>query len=248
MKNYLAVVMIAGLLNWAGGGQQAWASPSPSTQSSVGRSVSPGDFQRILLAEVTRQFGRRGQDLHLTVLFPKQPLSVPPGKPRFEVAPITDGGRTGRRAFRVSLFVNGKFIRTVNIVAELKAKARVVIPSRWIQAHEVIQSKDVTSAVVNLPSLTHDFFLNARVVLGKQVLRPLSPRQPIRKLALEDPPQIKKGDRVMIEVRQGGLLVQTVGLAKAEGKAGETIPIKNQNSGREVLGRVVSAGLVQVGF
>ena len=52
----------------------------------------------------------------------------------------------------------------------------------------------------------------------------------------------------MIEVRQGGLLVQTVGLAKAAGKTGDTIPIKNQQSGREVLGRVIAAGLVQVGF
>lgn len=248
MSIVLLVFIIVGLLNLGGEVEHVGASPSPSIKSSQGQSVFPGDFQRILLAEIKRQFGRRGQDLHLTVLFPKQPLSIPSGKSQFEVAPITDGGRTGRRAFRVSLFVNGKFIRTVNIVAELKAKARVVIPSRWIQAHEVIQSKDVTSAVVNLPSLTHDFFLNARLVLGKQVLRPLPPRQPIRKLALEDPPQIKKGDRVMIEVRQGGLLVQTVGLAKAEGKTGETIPIKNQNSGREVLGRVVSAGLVQVGF
>ena len=59
---------------------------------------------------------------------------------------------------------------------------------------------------------------------------------------------IQKGDRVMIEVRGDGLLVQTVGIAKAAGKKGETIPVKNQTSGREVLGTVLASGLVEVGF
>jgi flagella basal body P-ring formation protein FlgA len=53
---------------------------------------------------------------------------------------------------------------------------------------------------------------------------------------------------VLIEVRSGGLLVQTVGLAKAAGKAGETILVQNQASGREVLGTVMATGLVEVGF
>jgi flagellar basal body P-ring formation protein FlgA len=65
---------------------------------------------------------------------------------------------------------------------------------------------------------------------------------------LDHPPLIHKGDRVLIEVRNGGLLVQTVGIAKAAGKAGETISVKNQTSGRDVLGTVMAAGIVEVGF
>ena len=65
---------------------------------------------------------------------------------------------------------------------------------------------------------------------------------------LDDPPIVHKGDRVMIEFRQGGLLVQTVGLAKAAGKSGEAIPVQNKSSGREVIGTILRAGLVEVGF
>jgi flagella basal body P-ring formation protein FlgA len=43
-------------------------------------------------------------------------------------------------------------------------------------------------------------------------------------------------------------LVQVVGLAKADGKAGDTIPVQNKNSGRELSGTILSAGLVEVGF
>ena len=52
----------------------------------------------------------------------------------------------------------------------------------------------------------------------------------------------------MMEIRLGGLLVQTIGVAKAAGKSGDTILVQNQNSGREVIGTILSAGLVEVGF
>ena len=45
---------------------------------------------------------------------------------------------------------------------------------------------------------------------------------------LDDPPIVHKGDRVMLEVRRGGLLVQALGLAKAEGKSGDTILVQNK--------------------
>lgn len=250
MSKLIVFVVWVVFLGCDGSDLKAWAAKSPRQSQSVSRqqSVTPGDFQKILLSELNRRFGRPEHHLTLNILFPKQSVLFPSGKRQFEVAPITDGGRTGRRAFRVSVFVNKKFMKIVNVVGELKAKAQVVIPSRWLKPHEVIEASDVTKTTLQVPSLSHDYFFSSHAVIGKQVLRPLSPQQPIRKIAVEDPPQIHKGDRVMLEVRSGGLLVQTVGLARATGKTGDTIPVKNQHSGREVLGRVVAAGLVQVGF
>ena len=154
----------------------------------------------------------------------------------------------GRRSFRVGLFLNGQFIKTVNVVGEVKAQAMVTTPVRWMKPNEVVAAEDVLTMKIDVPSLTHDFILDPNEVIGKQVLRPLSPRQPIRKIMLDDPPLVRKGDRVMLEVHRGGLFVQVVGLAKASGKSGDTIPVKNQHSGREVVGTIIGSGLVEVGF
>jgi len=212
------------------------------------QSVRAGDFERVVLAELTRRYGRLHHQLSLRVLFPTQLVEVPKGNLHLEVGEWSGGGRTGRRAFRVGLFVNKQFIKTVNVVGEVKAQAEVATPVRWLKPKDVVGSEDLATMIVDVPSLTHDFVLDLEEAIGKQVLRPLPPRQPIRKIMLDHPPLIQKGDRVMIEVRSGGLLAQTVGLAKAAGKAGETIPVKNQKSGREVLGTVMAAGLVEVSF
>jgi flagella basal body P-ring formation protein FlgA len=212
------------------------------------QTITAGDFEQAIVSTITEQYGRLNHHVSMHVLVPQKPLSVPVGILSLEVEKLAGGARTGRRAFRVRLFINGQFFKMVNIVGELKAQATVTTPVRWITPKEVVVAGDVIAMTVDLPSLMHDFVLEEDDVIGKQVLRPLPPRQPIRKVMLDDPPLVHKGDRVTIEVRQGGLLVQTVGLAKAAGKSGETIPVQNQSSGREVIGMIIGSGVVEVGF
>ena len=86
------------------------------------------------------------------------------------------------------------------------------------------------------------------MAIGKKAVRHLSPNLPIQRPYLTEPPVIHKGDRVVLEVRQSGLIVRTVGIAKDSGEPGKTIAVKNQSSGREVIGQVVNSGLVRVLF
>jgi flagellar basal body P-ring formation protein FlgA len=228
----------------------AWADGPISSTSSrpESQSVEVKEYEQVIVAELARRYGRPHHQVSFRVLFPNQKVEVPNGNLHLQVSEWSGGGRTGRRAFRVGVFVNKQFIKTVNVVGEVKAQTEVVAPIRWLKPKDVVSVDDLAPMIVDVPSLTHDFVLNFEEVIGKQVLRPLPPSQPIRKIMLDHPPVIHKGDRVMIEVRRGGLLVQTVGLAKASGKAGETIPVQNQTSGRDVLGTVKAVGLVEVGF
>ena len=214
----------------------------------VEQAIVARDFERVIFSALIRQYGRPHHRVGIRILYPKKPLIVPAGRLHLEIEKISGGARTGRRSFRVGLFVNDQFIKTVSVVGEVKAKATVATPVRWIKPKEIVRAEDVRAMTVLVPSLTHDFVLDLNDVIGKEVLRPLPPRQPIRKALLDDPPIIRKGDRVMLEVRQGGLLVQAVGLAKATGKFGDIIPVKNQHSGRELVGRIMGAGFVEVGF
>lgn len=242
----LLILLLCGS-GWGTVETSAWAeTDSSSTGAKGGQWVHAADFERVVLKELTRRYGRPHHQMSLRVLFPTQLIQVPIGNLQLEMGEWSGGERTGRRAFRVGVFVNQQFIKTVNIVVEVKAQARVATPVRWLKPGDVVTAEDLAPMMVNVPSLTHDFVLNLGEAIGKQVLRPLPPGQPIRKALLDLPPVIHKGDRVLIEVRSGGLLVQTVGLAKSSGKAGETISVQNQASGRDVLGIVMASGLVEV--
>jgi flagella basal body P-ring formation protein FlgA len=252
----IGIILLSGFFLWGAitgpgpGEGTAWAETSVGSipMQSDTQAVHAEDFERVVLAELTRRFGRPHHEVSVRILFPREVVEVPRGMLHLEIGDWSGGGRTGRRAFRVEVFVNRKFVKTINVVGEVKAQAEVATPLRWLKPKEVVTAEDLALVVVDVPSLTHDFYLNLEEVVGKQVVRPLPPRLPIKKVMLDYPPVIQKGDRVMIEVRSRGLLVQTIGLAKAAGKTGETIPVQNQSSGREVLGTVVAAGIVEVGF
>ena len=244
-------ILLIGLL-WVGGawwvGAESLLAVQPQSSSAQSQSIVAADFEQAIFSALTRKFGRHHHRVSVRIIFPKKPLVVPKGKLHLEIEKLTGGARTGRRSFRVGLFLNGQFMKTINVVGEVKAQATVTAPTRWIKPKEVVSAGDVTAIMVDVPTLTHDFILHQEDVVGKQVLRPLPPRRPIRKSLLDDPPIVHKGDRVKLEIRQGGLLVQTVGLAKAAGRSGEAIPVQNKSSGREVIGTILAAGLVEVKF
>ena len=210
--------------------------------------VTPDQFRQALIREFRQHYGLEQVELAVRVLFPKKPIGIPSGNLTMQLVENPQGVRTGRRAFRFRLHVDSQFIQTANIVAEIGAKTQLVTPLRWIKTSEIIQAKDLSVMKVALPSLSDVFIQDPSLAVGKKALRPIPPNQPIRQAFLAAPPVIRKGDRVIIEVRQGGMIVQTVGLAKASGIPGQTIPVKNQTSGREVLGTILSAGLVEVSF
>ena len=247
----MTITLLIGLLilggSWWPVAGNALAAQSSSVHGGK-QHVHARDFERVILSTLTRQYGRPGHHVSVRILSPKKPLMTKRGNVHLELEHISGGARTGRRSFRVGLYLNRQFIKTINVVGDVKAEAVVMTPRRPMKRNEVFTQEDVTTMRVAMPSLTHDFILHQDDVLGKQVLRHLPPRQPISKAMVDDPPVVRKGDRVMIEVRQGGLLVQAIGLAKATGKSGETIPVENKSSGREVSGTILSAGLVEVRF
>jgi len=219
-----------------------------SMASTSTQAVTPQQFQITLEQQFRKQFSMKDVDFSVDILFPKKPIEVPKGHVGIQIPPDTMNGRTGRRSIRGTIHVDEKFEKMVNLVADIRAKTQVVAPVRFIKAREIVQPEDIHMIEVALPSLQHDFLKQSDLAIGKKTLRLLSPNLPIHEPYLVTPPVIHKGDRVVLEVRQGSLLVQTVGIAKDSGEPGKTIAVKNQTSGREVLGKVVNSGLVQVLF
>lgn len=221
------------------------AEPRPST------SISPARLEaqlRSYLLEQLQPLSEHEVTLTVRLLHPRKPVPVRSPVSTLRVKPNPFGVQTGRRAFRIEVVSGDRLIQNIQIVADVKAMMDVVTPTRWIRPQQLLTEADVTMRRVALSALRHDFVHTLDQAVGKTTIRPLSPNQPISRTALRLPPVVRKGDRVIIQAKRGGLLVQAVGIAKRPGGLGETIPVQNQTSGREVLGIVRKAGLVEVTF
>jgi len=87
-----------------------------------------------------------------------------------------------------------------------------------------------------------------RVLAGKTARRTLLPGEPIPMNAVDDPKLVTRGTQVAILFEEGGLSIVGVGVPLQSGALGETIQVKNVDSGRIITGRVQADGRIRIGI
>ena len=228
---------------------EAFAHPTHSLPQARGkRLIYPEQIRGVIHDFVKRELAGRAVDCQVALGDPQQPIVVPSGAVDLQVSAARSDESLGRRVFQIHLAVNGRFIKTIDATADVAAIVEVVVPVRPIKVDEQIESDDVTTERIVLYDLKQPFVTNLSEVIGKAAIRPLPPQNAIRMTALRRPFAVHKGDRVMIEARQGGLSIQTVGVTKSHGELGQTITVSNVDSGKELRATVVAPGVVRVSF
>ena len=212
------------------------------------RTIYPEQIRGVIHQFVNRELAGRAVDCQITLGDPQQPIVVPAGSVDLQVSGARSEEPLGRRVFQIHLSVNGRFLKTIDATADVAAVVEVVVPVRPIKADEEIAPEDVTTERLVLYDLKQPLVTNPADVVGKAAIRPLPPQNAIRPASVRRPFAVRKGDRVTIEARQGGLSIQTVGVTKSHGELGQTITVSNVDSGKDLRATVVGPGVVRVSF
>lgn len=246
-------LLLAGLLGTslltAAHPPSAHARPSdaPAARPAPGRELHPDLLKKTIEKYLEGEWGQRVTAVQVTVLEPSEPKRLPAGVIELRVLPSGDEG-LGRRLFRVAATADGKPWTVIETLVDVSATVDVVATARSLKTDELIEAADLTTARTRVYDLKHPYITDAAEVIGKSAARPLQPDTPLRSAFLKKPFMVKKGDRVMIEARRGGLSIQTSGVTKSSGHVGESIMVANADSGRELRAKIVAPGLVQVEF
>jgi len=87
-----------------------------------------------------------------------------------------------------------------------------------------------------------------RVLAGKTARRTLLPGEPIPMNAVDDPKLVTRGVQAQILFEEGGLSIMGIGIPLQSGTMGETVQVKNVDSGRIITGRVQADGRIRIGI
>jgi flagella basal body P-ring formation protein FlgA len=210
--------------------------------------LHPEHIQRSILQLLEQEMAGKVRAIHAVVVDPLDPMKIPSGSISLTVSPNGFPEGLGRRAFHVQINMNGKPWQTINAIADVSASIDAVVPTRVLQIDSVIEAEDVVVHRIKLTDLDHQLITNVTDVIGKSAARPLQTNNPIRLGMVKRPYAVRKGDRVSIEARRGGLSIQTVGVTKASGELGQSITVANVESGKELRAKVVGPGAVRVEY
>ena len=205
-------------------------------------------FQGAIHRYLEQAWSQKVKTITVAVLDPAEPIAVPSGIIELQVLPTGSDDGLGRRVFPVSVAVGGKAWKTIQVLADVSAMIEAIVPTRLLKTEELIDGADLKSTRIRVHQWNHPFVTDRDEVIGKSAARPLPPDTPLRPTFVKLPLIVKKGDRVLIEARRGGLSIQTYGITKASGQVGQTIMVANLDSGRELRAKVIAPSLVQVDF
>ena len=210
--------------------------------------LPPEHIQLSILQLLEQEMAGKVRAVHAVMVDPVDPVKMPSGSIDLKVSPNGLAEGLGRRTFHVQINTNGKPWRTIDAIADVSASIDAVVPTRVLQIESVIDAEDVTIHRIKLMDLDHQLITNVADVIGKSAARPLQTNNPIRLGMVKKPYVVRKGDRVSIEARRGGLSIQTVGVTKASGELGQSITVANVDSGKELRAKVVGPGAVRVEY
>lgn len=134
---------------------------------------------------------------------------------------------------------------TILVPAQAKVYRSVAVAGRILQRGDVISASDITTDIKDVSEFRLGFALTPESIVGKEVKFTVNRGEVFRNSALDSPQVIKRGDTVTVEAAAGEIRVKTNATAITDGRIGQQIRVKNNQSARIINAKVVGAGLVQ---
>lgn len=156
----------------------------------------------------------------------------------------------GRVHLDLAVYLRGERRQAVPVVLDVRAYQRVAVCTRRVERGETLSEANVTldrRAVQGLSS----YVTPGDSLLGKRAKHALQPGQvptahDVESAAPETPVLVKQRELVKLVAKLGPVHVSTMAEALQEGRDGQWIRVRNVESKKVVVGRVVARATVEV--
>ncbi len=176
---------------------------------------------------------------------PKE-LMLPFGELSWKVTPSRPE-IMGSSSFSIFFSVDGKPSGNCVVRGKLEAIADVATATTTLHKGDLITADKITMERKTVDNLDQPI-VDKQQLIGKQADRTVKAGKTIEQAYIVSPPIIKEGEMIKIFARKGILQISTSGIAKADGRLGETIQVKNVSSNKLIYCRVDGPGMVSVEF
>lgn len=185
-------------------------------------------------------------EVRFTSMRAPEKINLPAGTVTWRVTP-TRPGIMGSNGFTITFLVDDQQITNCVVRGRLEAMAEVVTAATALHKGETLSQSNIVLQRQDIGTLENPI-LAVETVLGKQVARTVPAGTVLKQEHIVLPPVIKGGDMVKIFARKEGLAISANGIAKADGRPGETIAVKNISSNKMLHCRVDGPSQVSVDF
>lgn len=171
---------------------------------------------------------------------------LPPGQVELKAQRIGPSSSLSSSLVTVSVSVDGRPVRTLNLFLKIHVYADVVVAARTLSRRDVIAESDVQVEQRDLSSLQPDVCLDAKDAIGKRLTRAVVKGQALTRSMLEITPDVAAGSKIVVRALIGQVKITLLAEAREDGWLGKTILVRNVDSNKTFRATVVDVGVAEV--
>lgn len=165
-------------------------------------------------------------------------------------APLTAYFSPGSRTVghtTVGVRCDGSKRWSLYVPVHIDRQLAVAVAIEEIPRGRVVSAADVVYELRSVASLNGGYFAAGEPLIGQVTTRPVARGTPLGRNMVKVPRIVRRGERVVLSLKTGGVAVRVAGTALRDGTRGERIPVRNLSSKRVIEGVVHEPGLVLIG-
>lgn len=215
-----------------------WASqPSPQFANRV---------QCLVESHVVERLGLSPDDIIVEVSFvEKRDLVSQPGDD-LRVLPSKKALQRGVQYLNCGIFRNGQLALTFNVKTRIRTFENIAVAAQKVGRHETLAADQVTRSRRETTTLQQEFFTDEQTLIGLRATRMFREGEIITASMVESTPLIERGSEVEILFKRGALVIKLPGVARDDGRVGESMQIKCLENSRLYEAEVVDVNTVIV--
>jgi len=136
----------------------------------------------------------------------------------------------------------------IHVAAHIDGQVNALITRHPIPRGTVIQSSDLEFSLRRYSQLNYGYYGSANLLKNMEAKRNIKMGQVMTPSLVKAQKMVLRGQQITIVAQNGNLNLRVKGKALMDGQQGQTIKVKNLNSKKLIYARVISAGIVKVGF
>lgn len=220
--------------------------PSKILVRRASQDIDPGQIRDAVEKAILSKFNDPKISAEILRVDVPTELAVPVGP--VEIRASISGVRSWIEKFPVpvEIRIDGKIYRTFSATAEVAAYSEVLVASNDLMVDKMVAPSDVRMQKVRLEKPLTSYLRDPSVLRGVQMIKPLEAGNPLTADAFAAAVVIKLGDTVKIDGSSGRIKISVMGEARANGRIGDRISVKNKQSGVILQATVVDEGLVKI--
>lgn len=153
-----------------------------------------------------------------------------------------NGSQKHNSNMSVRVSCKGQSPWSIFVPVKIDTYQNVAITTRDVFKGEILTSSDVTTQERNVGSIGFGFAKKLEPLIGNAVTRNIAAGSIIKLSQISEPIVVNRGDKITLESTTSGLTVAASAIAMSNGKLGDQIRVKNQQSKRVIEAFVTAPG------